>query len=179
MKKYYVSLLLGVVLTAGLVFSSSASAAPYCGIAWGSQPKSVADKGAGEVLKNIKTGRHACFDRMVISVSAANKSGYNVRYVSNVRADGSGQLISLAGGAKLSIIAKSPAYTSGGSPTYAGRINRTLPGVNLTGYTTFKDAKYAGSFEGQTTIGLGVRSKLPFRVFSLDNRIVIDVAHRW
>jgi hypothetical protein len=42
----------------------------------------------------------------------------------------------------------------------------------------------AGSFEGQTTIGLGVRARLPFRVFTLDgpgngSRIVIDVAHHW
>jgi hypothetical protein len=42
----------------------------------------------------------------------------------------------------------------------------------------------AGSFEGLTTIGLGVRAKLPFRVFTLNgpdghSRLVIDVAHRW
>jgi hypothetical protein len=34
------------------------------------------------------------------------------------------------------------------------------------------------------TLGLGVRGRLPFRVFTLDgpgagSRIVIDVAHRW
>ena len=40
----------------------------------------------------------------------------------------------------------------------------------------------AGSFEGQTTIGLGVRARLPFRVFVLagpgsGSRLVVDVAH--
>ncbi len=43
---------------------------------------------------------------------------------------------------------------------------------------------YAGSFEGQTTLGLGVRARLPFRAFVLagpgdGSRLVVDVAHRW
>jgi hypothetical protein len=54
-----------------------------------------------------------------------------------------------------------------------------LPGVNLAGYQTFREAKFAGSFEGQTSVGLGVRARLPFRVFTLDSRLVVDVAHRW
>ncbi len=42
----------------------------------------------------------------------------------------------------------------------------------------------ASSLEGQTTIGVGVRARLPFRTFVLDgpgsnSRVVIDVAHRW
>ena len=42
---------------------------------------------------------------------------------------------------------------------------------------------HAGSFEGQTTFGVGVRTRLPFRVFALSGatgtKLVIDVAHRW
>jgi hypothetical protein len=43
---------------------------------------------------------------------------------------------------------------------------------------------FDGSFEGQTQLGIGVRARLPFRVFSLDgpgtgSRLVIDVAHQW
>ena len=41
-----------------------------------------------------------------------------------------------------------------------------------------------GSYEGRTTFGVGVRARLPMRVFTLDgpgtgSRLVIDVAHRW
>lgn len=97
----------------------------------------------------------------------------------NVYADGSGQLIPLSGGAKLQIVLRAPAYNGAGNSTYPGVIGQKLPGVNLTGYQTFRDAKFAGSFEGQTTVGLGVRATLPFRVFKLDNRVVLDVAHRW
>ena len=49
----------------------------------------------------------------------------------------------------------------------------------MTGYQTFRAAKYGGSFEGVTLFGLGVRARLPFRVFKLDDRIVVDVAHSW
>ena len=54
----------------------------------------------------------------------------------------------------------------------------------MAGYSTFRQVAWAGSFEGQTTVGLGVRARLPFRVFALTgpgtgSRLVIDVAHRW
>jgi hypothetical protein len=54
----------------------------------------------------------------------------------------------------------------------------------VTGWQTFRQIAWAGSFEGQSTIGLGVRAKLPFRVLVLQgpgagSRFVIDVAHRW
>jgi hypothetical protein len=109
-----------------------------------------------------------------------NATGYDVRYVNNVYAEGSGQLIPLSGGAKLQIVAKAPSYNpSTGVPTYPGISGSALPGVTLAGYKTFREAKFAGSFEGQSTIGLGARAKLPFRAMKLDSRIVIDVAHKW
>jgi hypothetical protein len=43
---------------------------------------------------------------------------------------------------------------------------------------------WAGSFEGQTTLGFGVRARLPYRVLTLagqgqGTRLVIDIAPRW
>ena len=157
--------------------ATPAQAASYCGITWGSLPKNASVMRQSS-LTNIRTGRHECFDRMVLDFNGA-APGYKVQYVSNVYADGSGQLIPLAGGAKLQIIALAPAYNQNGQLTYPGVVGGPLPGVNLSGYQTFRDAKFAGSFEGQTTIGLGVRAHLPFRVFTLDSRLIIDVAHRW
>jgi hypothetical protein len=58
-------------------------------------------------------------------------------------------------------------------------IGRPLPGVDLAGYRTFRDARFASSFEGDTQVGLGVRARLPFRVFQLPGRLVIGVAHTW
>lgn len=185
MKKVLVLAIITVFSVVGILPAASASAAPYCGITWGSMPK-TASAYSSKQLTDIRTGRHDCYDRMVLQMNGP-AAGYDVRYVSNVFADGSGELIPLAGGAKLQIILKAPAYNPyNGMPTYSPIINPadpakhlTLPGVNLAGYSTFRDARFAGTFEGQTTIGLGVRAQLPYRVFKLDNRVVIDVAHKW
>ncbi len=54
----------------------------------------------------------------------------------------------------------------------------------MSGYRTFRQVRYVESFEAVTVFGLGVRARLPFRVFTLDgpdggSRLVVDVAHRW
>jgi hypothetical protein len=152
-----------------------------CPRGWGSLPEA---KGRMVVspITNVRTGRHACFDRLVVDLRG-RAPGYDVRYVSNVYQDGSGFLVPLRGGAKLQIIVKAPAYDINGyRPTYQPANPREL--TNVTGYRTFRQVADAGSFEGQTTIGLGVRARLPFRVFTLagpgsNSRLVIDVAHRW
>lgn len=180
MRKILLAVLAITVATFGLTMSlpaGQATAAPYCGITWGSLPKNAGGSSTAP-LNGIRTGRHDCYDRMVLDFSGP-ASGYQVEYVTNVYTDGSGQLVPLNGGAKLQIVALAPAYDSNGNFTYPGVIGQPLPGVNLAGYQTFRDAKFAGSFEGQTTIGLGIRARLPFRVFTLDQRLVIDVAHRW
>ncbi|MFE0802341.1 hypothetical protein ACFW3N_19895, partial [Streptomyces sp. NPDC058834] len=103
-----------------------------------------------------------------------------VRYVDRLHQDGSGRPIAVGGGAVLEVRVAAPGYRpETGAPTYPGRAGRPLPGVDLTGYRTFRDARFAGSFEGETQIGLGVRARLPFRVLALDGRVVVDVAHSW
>jgi hypothetical protein len=104
--------------------------------------------------------------------------GYFVRYVPAVRQDGSGELVPLRGGARLEVVA-----TAGVRPTDAffasgGEL------VDVSRYRTFRQVAWAGSFEGHTTVGLGVRARLPFRAFIVDgpgdtSRLVVDVAHRW
>ena len=54
----------------------------------------------------------------------------------------------------------------------------------MASYSTFREVAYGGSFEGYTTIGLGVRARPPMRVFPLPgpangDRFVVDVAHHW
>lgn len=155
--------------------------APYCGIVWGSLPRSAAATVAGSVT-NVRTGRHTCFDRLVVDVRG-RAPGYAVRYVASVYADGSGALVPLRGSARLQIVAKAPAYAGSGSPSYTPANPREL--VDVNGYSTFRQLAWAGSFEGQTMIGLGLRARLPFRVFTLydrasdTSRLVVDVAHRW
>jgi hypothetical protein len=132
-------------------------------------------------MANVRTGQHYCFDRLVLDLSGPG-GGYNVRYVTGVSEDGSGRPVPLRGQAFLQVIAQNPAYDDNGNATYSPGNRNELS--NVSGYQTFRQVAYAGSFEGQTTIGLGVRARLPFRVFTLDgpgnaSRLVIDVAHFW
>ena len=162
--------------------TTAASSTSRCGIHWGSLPKASSMPGTGRTLTltGVRSGRHACFDRIVFDV-AGRGAGARVRYVSNVYQDGSGFLVPLRGGAKLEIITV-PDYNAAGHPTYHPANRKEL--TNVAGYRTFRQVAYAGAFEGQTTIGLGVRARLPFRVFTLagpgsGSRVVVDVAHTW
>ncbi|MET7292957.1 hypothetical protein ABZS79_12570 [Streptomyces griseoloalbus] len=152
-----------------------------CPTGWGSLAQSDADTTSTPV-RNIRTGRHACYDRMVVDLPGTARSGlgYTVRYVDRLHQDGSGRHIPVAGGAVLEVRVAAPSYDpANGAPTYPARAGRPLPGVDLTGYRTFRDARFAGSFEGETQVGLGVRARLPFRVLQVQDHIVIDVAHTW
>jgi hypothetical protein len=169
------SALLLSVLTV-LVAQPATAAEPYCGIRWGSLPKDLNVGSTGEVF-NVRAGRHECFDRLVLDVTG-DAQGYFVRYVDEVRMDGSGQLVPLRGGARLAVTATAPAIATDAWFLPNGEL------IDTTGYSTFRHVAWAGTYEGQTTIGLGVRARLPFRVFLLDgpgtgSRVVVDVAHRW
>jgi hypothetical protein len=160
--------------------SAPASAAPYCGITWGSLAKSSSRMVTGPVT-NVRAGRHSCYDRLVVDLKG-RASGYSVRYVTNVFTEGQGAVVPLRGGAKLLVVVRAPAYDSNtGTASYTPRNPREV--VPVTGYSTFRQVAWAGSFEGQTSLGLGVRARLPFRVFTIQDatssRLVIDVAHRW
>ncbi|MBG0857428.1 hypothetical protein I2W78_37690 [Streptomyces spinoverrucosus] len=163
--------------------SARAATAPAtaCPTGWGSTAK-TRTVSTTEPVTNIRTGRQACYDRMVVDIPGAGTSGlgYSVRYVDQLHQDGSGHPIPVSGGAILEVRVTAPAYDpETGEPTYPGRAGRPLPGVDLTGYRTFRDARFAASFEGETQVGLGVRARLPFRVLVLTDRIVVDVAHNW
>ncbi|MEU2786553.1 hypothetical protein [Streptomyces sp. NPDC007110] len=179
--------------TAALVAATSAVAAVPAGAAttttkatacptgWGSQAE-TRSAATMKSVTNVRTGRHDCFDRMVVDVPGAGtgRLGYTVQYVSRVHQDGSGRPVTVGGGAVIEVRVNAPAYDAdSGRPTYPARAGQRLPGVNLTGYRTFRDARFVGSFEGDTQIGLGVRARLPFRVWVADGRIVVDVAHNW
>jgi hypothetical protein len=172
---------LGAATTMASGSVPTAETTPYCGITWGSLTKNQTPTAVAPLV-NVRAGRHDCYDRLVLDIRAA-ADGYRVEYVPEVYRDGSGELVPLRGGAKLQIVAYAPAYdVDTGSSTYEPANASEL--VNVTGFTTFRQVAWAGSFEGQSTLGLGVRARLPFRVFTLDgpgtgSRLVIDVAHRW
>lgn len=181
MKRIYAWLAaFAMIATFGLIVPASATAAPYCGITWGSLAKTSSSNTSAPIT-DVRTGKHPCFDRMVVDIDG-NGAGYNVRYVTAVHEAGTGRIVPLRGTADLAVTINAPTYDRYGHAVYLPANRNEL--TNVTGYTTFRQIALAGSFEGRTTIGLGVRARLPFRVFVLggpgpDSRLVIDVAHRW
>ncbi|WP_087873341.1 AMIN-like domain-containing (lipo)protein [Arthrobacter globiformis] len=171
-----------MALGLGLLAPGPASATPsYCGLAWSSLGKSNQAM-SGAMVANIRSGQHACFDRLVIDIKG-KAAGYNVRYVSKVVHDGSGLPIKLRGGAFLQVTAHSPSYDSATGKATFVPANRSEV-TNVSKYQTFRQVAWAGSFEGYTSVGLGVRARLPFKVFTVagpgnGSKLVIDVAHQW
>ena len=171
----------GLVLAAlmAMVFvtapATASAAAGYCGIDWGSGEKSGPATTGGNLV-GLRAGGHDCYDRLVFDVPGSS-GGYHVSYVDEVTEDPTGNPVPLRGGAKLEVTVYSPAYDQSGAPTYVYANRAEL--VDVTGFQTFRQVAWAGSFEGTTTVGLGVRARLPFRVITLTDRIVVDVAHFW
>ncbi|MDQ1394711.1 MAG: hypothetical protein QOF30_3688 [Acidimicrobiaceae bacterium] len=165
--------LAGLVMATVAVIAAPAGAgaltrAGSCGITWGSLPKT--GTGAGDVT-SIRAGQHDCYDRVVFD----GQRGFNeVRYVSQVTTDGAGTPVPLLGGAFLQVSMRTPST----SPLFHG------PFPDARGFQTLRQVAGAGGFEGYESFGIGVRARLPFRVFTVDAqgsnpRLVVDIAHRW
>lgn len=178
-------LLVTAALGAVLVAPAPAGAAPYCGITWGSLATSGTHDPGGDTLRNVRAGRHQCYDRLVVDLAHAPRySGYSVRY-GTVEQQGKGTPIALRGAADLEILLETHAHHEDGRATFSPRSRTEV--VDVSGYRTFRQVAWGGSLEGQSTLGLGVRARLPFRVMVLPGapghsdgaRVVIDVAHAW
>lgn len=168
---------LSLITGMNVLMAPAASAHPYCGLVWGSQPEAAGSLSPG-ILTDVRAGRHRCFDRLVLDVDDAVLTGWSVRYVDHVVMDGSGAVVPVRGGARLAVVVGVPVVPTDAFFLPDGSL------IDTTGYRTFRHVAWAGSFESMTTIGLGVRARLPFRAFVLPgpgdgSRLVVDVAHRW
>jgi hypothetical protein len=153
------------------------AAAAACATHWGESAKVVTRAQTAHTGKvaGVRAGRHPCYDRLVIDVRPGTRPGYRVQYVGTVRAQGSGKAIRLRGHAALQITLTGnaiPAYPAAGQSL-----------VSVAGFGELRQVASAGSFEGYTELGVGVRAARPFRVMWLagpgrHSRLVIDVAIR-
>ena len=161
-------------------YSTNYTTSASCAVVWGSLGSRDTRWGAA-VVTDVRSGRHTCYDRLVVDLDAP-ATGYSVHYVDHVTSPASGATVALRGGARVEIVVNAATYDQGGHLVYRPQHRREL--VDVTGYRTFRQVALAGSFEGQTTIGLGVRARLPMKVMVLPashggTRLVIDVAHHW
>ncbi|MCH5676194.1 AMIN-like domain-containing (lipo)protein [Streptomyces gilvus] len=168
-------ILAGGGLLAGTAPAVAAPTAADCAVTWGSLDK-TGDSVTSRRLTDVRTGQHECFDRLVFDAegTAADPIRYTVRYVDVLHQDPSDAVVPIKGGAILEISLFSPRYDGETGEPYP-----PLPLVDVAGYRTFREFKFTGGSEGYTQAGLGVRARLPFRVFQTANHLVVDVAHTW
>jgi hypothetical protein len=123
-------------------------------------------------LWRIRTGLHPSYDRVVFDERNAT-SGYLVKYVPTVVADGSGRPLYVRGRYFLQVTMYSTSTQAmPGAPTYVRAVmNPRLPRV--------MQIKKTGEFEQVVTFVIGVRQAHGFRVLQLTNpnRLVVDVRH--
>jgi hypothetical protein len=155
-------------------------------LGWGTGPRSGSMAMSQAPLYLVRVGQHPCYDRVVLDVNGPETVGYAVRYVPVVEADGSGEPVPVAGAATLEVIVRAPilgADSQGHQPgTRMPRIGEDLVAPErLAAWNSLRHVAFAGSFEGQTTVTVGVRTQLPVRVFVTGDRgyrhIVVDIAH--
>ena len=154
-------------LASSLCFAAAALGLPPFTTA----PKTASGSGGQAELFGAATGCHATFDRFVVRGRLATP-GYDVRYVSKIVADGSGNTITLLGTKRIRVVIRQArGHTSAGA--------NLLPSVRTPLCSNLRQVKKAGDFEGVVSFGLGLRRKTGFRVFRLTSptRIVVDVAH--
>lgn len=129
------------------------------------------------LLTAVRAAPHEGFDRVVFEFSNG-VPGADVRYVDPpVRADGSGDVVAVAGKAVL-LVRMTPALDADltletAPPTYTGP-TRFTPATRAVA-----ELVRTGGFEAVLTWAVGVSGKRPFRVVRLDDppRLVIDVAN--
>lgn len=168
-----VFLSLAAALAAALLVAAPAEAAA-CPTGWGSTVKTAAGLSSA-AISGVRDGHDACWDRVVFDVAGA-PGGFRAEYVPQVTADGSGLPVTVPGGARIQLVIDDP-------QTAPPPVGTSL--VDTAGLSTVRSVIEAGSFEGETTVGVGTRARLPFRVFTLPpapgvpGRIVLDVARSW
>ena len=179
-----VSVLAALVMAGGAGVAAVAAAAPAaataghpaaCASHWGTNPKHGGSNGTVRTpVRGVRAGQHGCFDRLVVDLGTGPRPPFSAQYVRHIVAQGSGRVLRVRGHARILIVVRGPA----GRHYPANAVNL----ADVSGFTTFRQVRGAGSFERVTAIGLGVRAKLAFRVFLVGSptaawRLVIDVAH--
>ena len=170
---------IGLATPALAKHAASSASASFCGIYWGSQPKPGNSVFSSAIVKDVRTGQHACFDRMVVDVQDGPVGRWTASY-----SEADPKWFMARGGANL-IIGVSNAVVPSPDGLHSTAVDDFYEATDVTGYRTFRQVRETDfSPDNGAIYALGVRAHLPFRVFTLDgpgsdSRLVIDVAHRW
>ena len=126
------------------------------------------------LLKDVRSGRHANYDRVVFEFKGTALPSFKIEYIDKpVRSCGSGEVVPLAGDAWLSVrFSGANAHTEAGEATIKDRARSpNLPVV--------KDLKLICDLEAEVEFVMGVSSPNKYRVLELKSpaRLVVDIRH--
>lgn len=141
-----------------------------------STPEGVNGPGLTALLRDVRTGRHEGYERVVFEFVNDRVPGYSVQYVERpVIADPSGDEVSVTGDAILSVRLS---WASGYDLT--GDLGQVYIGSQRlsVGYPAVQEVVETGDFEAVLNWVIGVRTRPAFKVTTLTNpaRVVIDIA---
>jgi hypothetical protein len=124
------------------------------------------------LLKDVRTGTHAGFDRVVFEFNGSTMPGYELEYVDKpVRQCGSGNVVKMAGDGWLRVkFTPANAHTEEGKPTVLKR-------EMYPKYPNIIDIKSICDFEAEVAWVIGVKSPKEYRILELLNptRVVVDI----
>lgn len=142
------------------------------GLAAGSVAVTVPASGTTSypTLTDVRYAQHSGFDRVVFDFIGETPS-WTAAY-GTLRGEGTGDPIPVAGAVDL-VVRFNPAraHDNDGRPTYPiqNTLDPNLPAV--------RQIKFGGDYEGYVTVGLGLRDRLAYKIYTLTNRVVIDITH--
>ncbi|MBD3926256.1 hypothetical protein IEZ26_16645 [Nocardioides cavernae] len=121
-------------------------------------------------LVDVRAGDHDGFDRVVLELSGTATPGWGVAWSDEAVAEGTGDVVPLAGDHVLTISASGTAMPEPGSFEVPARLGPA---------GAVAEVQVNGWFEGYTQVFAGVEGdERPFRVFTLTDppRLVVDIA---
>jgi len=120
-------------------------------------------------LRSVTAASARGYDRVVFELAGDSAPGYRVEYVAGpVRSCGSGDVVSVAGSARLVVhLEPARAHDDQGNPVPQRDLVPGLPAI--------REVKLVCDFEGQVEWVLGLRAKQPYRVTELAGTLLLDV----
>ena len=126
------------------------------------------------VLRAVRAGMHAQFDRVVFEFDGAGLPAWDIEYVTPPVTDcGAGQPVAVQGGAVLQVrFHGANAHTPEGQPTSG-------PGRRAYPLPTVLELVRTCDFEAEVTWLVGVSAAKPYTpsVMESPSRLVVDIAH--
>lgn len=144
-----------------------------CTVVVASGPASSAESLSVAIMRNLRTGAHDGFDRIVVDLDGPRPTFVATTWTDELTKDPSGEVVWLTGQFFLNVVMNPvTGHNDSGNPTWffpEKFRTRDLHNVMAVAVT--------GDFEGHVSLGLGTRNQTWVRTFTLDSptRVVIDV----